>query len=357
MCYKRKRTKQNCPSLKEIYGFESLYESMMKCKKGVLWKNSVASFVLNDMERISKLAGSLQNGTYKAKKPYRFKIHHPKEREIASISFRDRVPQRSLNDNIVYPVMTRSFIYDNYACQKGKGTDKARNRLKQFLQRHYRKCGCSGWVAQFDIKGFYPNMDHAIVEGMFKQKLPQEVFVEVRRILREQYDGEKGYNPGSQLVQIAGISILDGLDHFIKEKLHAKLYLRYMDDFMIISEDKQYLERCVAEIAAYLKRLRFEINQKKTMIIPLSEGIEFLGFIYKLTGTGKVVMNLLPKNIKSQRRKMRRMAAKVRRGSMTQKQANDSFEAWKAHALKGASYKLIHRMNNYYKSLLWEGNT
>ena len=138
----------------DAISFERLYESMLKCKKGVMWKDSVASYRLNAIERTDSLNRDLIQGTYKAKQPVRFKITSPKPREIASIAFRDRVYQRSLNDNIVYPIMSNSFIYDNFACQKGKGTDSARNRLKLFLRKYYRKHGNIGYVAQFDIKGY-----------------------------------------------------------------------------------------------------------------------------------------------------------------------------------------------------------
>ena len=135
-------------SLEETIGFERLYESMLKCKNGVMWKDSVASYRLNAIERTISLSKDLSYGTYKARPPVRFRITSPKPREIASIAFRDRVYQRSLNDNIIYPIMSNSFIYDNYACQKGKGTDAARNRLKEFLRKYYKKHGHIGYVAQ-----------------------------------------------------------------------------------------------------------------------------------------------------------------------------------------------------------------
>ena len=194
--------------LESVIGFEPLYESMWECKKGVVWKDSVASFYLNRIERTLKLSQELHDGAYKARPTVKFTITSPKPREIASITFRDRVYQRSLNDNVVYPIMSKSFIYDNYACQKGKGTDAARNRLKEFLHKYYRKHGHEGYVAQFDIHGYYPNMSHEITEKLFKEKLPHDIYGRVEKILHEQYEGEAGYNPGSQLIQIAGISIL-----------------------------------------------------------------------------------------------------------------------------------------------------
>ena len=337
--------------LDAVIGFDPLYESMQKCRKGVIWKDSVASYSLNGIERTMKLSEQLHDGTYKAKPPVHFQITSPKPREIASITFRDRVFQRSLNDNAVYPTMSKSFIYDNFACQKGKGTDAARNRLKEFLQKYYRKHGHDGYVAQFDIHGYYPNMSHEVTENLFKETLTDDICNLVLRILREQYGGDKGYNPGSQLIQIAGISILDKFDHFVKEQLHAKFYIRYMDDFMIISHDYAYLEQCMIAVEQYLNNLSFELNPKKTRIYPLKEGIEFLGFYYKLTETGKVIKTVRTENVKRERKKLRRLVAKSQRGGLPREKVDESYAAWRNHASKGNSYRLLQRMDAYYQSL------
>ena len=337
-----------------VIGFDALYESMQKCRKGVMWKDSVASFSLNGVERTMKLCKDLHDGTYKARPPVHFQITSPKPREIASISFRDRVFQRSLNDNAVYPVMSSSFIYDNFACQKGKGTDAARNRLKEFLHKHYRKHGHEGYVAQFDIHGYYPNMSHEVTENLFEERLTDDISSLVTRILREQYEGDRGYNPGSQLIQIAGISILDKFDHFVKEQLHAKLYIRYMDDFLIISHDKEYLADCMNQMEQYLNRIGFELNPKKTRIFPLSKGIEFLGFDYRLTETGKVLMMVRSDNVKRERKKLRRLVAKSKRGGLPREKVDESYAAWRNHASKGNSYRLLQRMDAYYLDLWGE---
>lgn len=319
-----------------------------------MWKDSTAGYVLNGIDRTINLEKQLHDGTYKAAKTVNFKITSPKPREIASITFRDRVYQRSLNDNAVYPIMTRSFIFDNYACQKGKGTDAARNRLKEFLRRYYRKHGNIGYVAQFDIHGYYPNMSHAVTEDLFRKKLPKEIADMVVTILRHQYTGDFGYNPGSQLIQIAGISILDGFDHYMKEQLHANLYLRYMDDFLVIGDNKENLEKCQRKAIKYLAKIGFTMNEKKTRIHPLSDGIEFLGFRFSLTNTGKVLMLIKPSNVKRERRKLRRLVAKSKRGNIPRDKVDESYSAWRNHASKGNSYRLLQRMDAYYNEL-WGG--
>lgn len=337
--------------LEAVIGTDALYISMNKCRKGVMWKDSVAAFVLNGIERCLSLNQQLANGSYKASPTVHFRITSPKPREIASITFRDRVYQRSLNDNVVYPVMSRSFIYDNYACQKGKGTDAARNRLKEFLHSYFRKHGDKGYVSQFDIHGYYPNMSHKMAESLFEKKLPPEISRRVLTILQDQYDGDAGYNPGSQLIQIAGISILDGFDHFVKEQLHVKYYIRYMDDFLMISSDKGYLEECQTRVKEYLIGLKFELNEKKTRIYPLSEGIDFLGFHYHLTESGKVLMFVRPTNVKRERLKLRRLVQRSKRGLIPRNKVDESYAAWRNHASKGNTFKLLQRMDAYYQSL------
>lgn len=337
--------------IERVIGFDALYESMLKCKNGVMWKDSTAGYVLNGIERTMNLEKELHEGTYKAKPTVNFRISSPKPREIASITFRDRVYQRSLNDNAVYPIMSRSFIYDNFACQKGKGTDAARDRLKTFLRKYYLRYGCNGYVAQFDIHGYYPNMSHSFTERLFCEKLPKEIAQMVVEILRHQYKGDKGYNPGSQLIQIAGISVLDRFDHYVKERLRAKYYIRYMDDFMIIGNDEEYLNGCKRKMEAFLNDIGFELNPKKTRIYPLSEGIDFLGFRFRLTETGKVLMLIRPENVKRERRKLRRLVAKSKKGHLPKEKVDESYSAWRNHASKGNSYRLIRRMDAFYHEL------
>ena len=338
-----------------VIGFDALYRSMLQCRKGVLWKDSVAAFYHRGVERTEKLCQELHNGKYKAAPPKHFVISSPKRREIASVAFRDRIYQRSLNDNLVYPIMTRSFIYDNWACQTGKGTDPARARMKEFLRRYYRRHGTEGWVAQFDIHGYYPNMRHDVAEDTFRKKLPGWAFDRVQRILREQYEGDTGYNPGSQLIQIAGISLLNDLDHIIKERMRVKYCIRYMDDLVMIHQDRGFLEECMQLVIAELGKLGFEINQKKTRIYPLSEGILFLGFIFRLTDTGKVLMHPDPGKIKTARKKYRRLVSKAKRGKCSRENVDASWATWIDHISKGNSYRLIQRLNKFYSDL-WKGD-
>lgn len=336
--------------MEEIIGIDALFESMNKCAKGVKWKGTVAYYRHHWPDELAKLNRQLENGTYKERRARFFEINEPKHREIMSIHFRDRIYQRSLNDVAIYPEVSRSFIADNFACQKGKGTIAARDRLKDFLQQFYRKHGTDGYVLKIDIKGYYPNMLHEYAESMLKKYLDDETYQMAQKVLHH-LPGDVGYNPGSQIVQIVGITALDKIDHHIKERLRVKFYIRYMDDFLLIHHDKAFLEHCLREIVAKLKACGMAINEKKTYIAPVSKPILHLGFLYRLTGSGKVVILATPEKIKHERRKILRMVALVRKGKLTKHDVDVHFKAWKASIRYGNSIKLIQRLNEWYVSL------
>lgn len=337
--------------MNRIAGFFALRESARKCKRGTIWKDSVASHMLNLSERTLLLSRKLADGAFECGATREFRITRPKRRTIVSVGFADRVFQRSLNDNSIYPRMVRGFVKDNAACQQDKGTDYARERLKEFMRRHYRRHGPNGWVCQMDVAGYYPNMRHEVAEAAFARKLPPEVMALAVKVLRSQYPGEVGYNPGSQMVQIAGISVLDPLDHVAKDRLGIHCYIRYMDDAVAILPTREEAERAMAAFGDTLHNLGFELNPKKSRVYPLRDGIEFLGFDFHLTDTGKALMFVKPSNVKDMRRRIARMAGLSRRGRIMRADVDESYQGWRDHASKGDSFGLIRRSDAWYKGL------
>lgn len=339
----------------QIVDFDQLWDSQKKCRAEVSWKPSVKSFGLNAAQNCYKMWQKIENDTWKNGTPKKIIIPYPKKREGLSVSFRDRVYQRSINDNELYPVMTNSFILDNTSCQKGKGTNFARKRIKKFMWNFYTHNKRNGYVLQIDIHGYYPSLRHDLVNQMYREKLQPEIADMVIGVLDHQYKGDVGYNPGSQMVQITGISFMDQLDHIIKEKLHIKYYVRYMDDFWILHEDKDYLKKCMDTIIKWLSDHGLSPNEKKTHIKPLTKGFMFLGFKYHMTETGKIIMTLDPQNVKHERKKLYRMVQKAKRGEITRQKVDQCYASWKAHASLGNSYKLIKRMDKFYEDL-WRDN-
>lgn len=344
-------------NIDEIFTFEYLYDSMWKCKRGKMRKASVARFVINGIDSTLELEEELQNNVYLPRKPRTFKLTYPKPRNCSSMHIRDRVVQRDMNDNVIYPEMVRSFIYDNMACQIGKGTTRMMDRLNQLLHRYYINNGSNaGWVLQCDIKGYYENMDHDVADTCFRRRLGDAVADICKEWMDRQYPGDKGYAPGSQMIQILGISFLNGVDHHAKERLLAGTYCRYMDDFLIISSDRDFLEYCQEEIGKKLAEVKLWLHPKKTRIYPLQKGIKFLGFTFKLTVTGKVIRLIDPDNVKHERKRLYKMAQMVKSGERTIEKFYQCYNSWKAHARLGNTHRLLQRMDAYIKTLLTEDN-
>ena len=324
---------------------------MMKCKKGVAWKPSVKSFVLNGEENLLRMEHQLKEGTWKNGKTKPVLVTYPKRREALSIPFKDRIYQRSINDNSLYPQMTKSFVCTNCACQTGKGTDFARKLVKKYLWNYFCNYGSDGWLVQIDIHGYYLNMRHSDVEEQISYKTDNATSRMSCGVLRDQYAGETGYNPGSQMVQIAGISLLDPVDHYIKEQLHVRYYIRYMDDFLMFLPTKEQAEEVYRKTIEQLQTYALEINEKKSHVMPLRKGFLFLGFQYHMTDTGKVIMTLNPDSVKHERRTLVRMVNKSKRGELDEKKIDEHHASWENNADKGNSYKMKQRTNKYLKNL------
>ena len=342
---------QHTASIEELFSEDNIWDSMLKRRKNVSWKPSVKQFVLNGNDECSRMSRKVIDGTWRNGKPHEIDILYPKKRKGLAIRFPDRVYQGILNDDILYPEMTRHFIYANMACQKGKGPDKARDLLKKYLHNHFHNYGRNGYVLQIDITGYYPNMIHGKVKECFLRYIRSDFMTLISDVLDQQYTGEVGYNPGSQMVQIAGISLLNPTDHMIKEKLDIKHYIRYMDDFILIHESKEYLEYCLGEIKSMLDDLGLSVSQKKTHITPLSKGFMFLGFKWNISETGKIYLNIDPKTVKHERKKLYRLVSKAKRGEITKEKVEECYQSWKAHAEHGDSYLLLKRLDRYYEEL------
>lgn len=293
------------------------------------------------------------NGTYKISGYQRFKVHEPKEREIVATRLKDRQFQRSLCDNVLYPQITRSFIRDNCACQRGKGVDDALDRLTVHLRRYYFKHGPNGWALKCDIRHYFAETPHDVAKAAIRKRLTDQRAAYYTDAIIDSFGGDKGIGLGSQVSQITELAVLDDLDHYIKERLRIKHYLRYMDDFILIHEDKSVLRAALAEIEKRLSALGLTLNEK-TQILPLKNGVLWLKRRFVLTDTGKVIRKICMKSVVRERRKLRKMAKLAVAGRIPVAAITESFITWKAHAQRGNCRKIVADMQKLYDKLLSE---
>lgn len=353
----------------KVCDFDNLYRAMQHCKNNVMWKDSVAGYVKNGLVNVHKLKESIENGTYKLDKYTQFKVYEPKERDIVSTRIKDRVFQRSLCDNYFYDTMTKSFIYDNCACQDERGTEYARKRLIRHLQKYYREHGTEGGAIKADLQNFFGSTSHELAYSAVTKRITDEwVNGEINRVItsfNQGADPEVGMGLGSEMTQIIQLAVLDDFDHFVKEQLRIKYYVRYNDDFIMLHEDKAYLRECLEKIDAWITARGLRLSPKKTQLFNVTQGIKFLGFRFRLTKTGKVVMTLLPEKLSHERRKLRKLVSRAKQGYMTKQEVDKCYESWKAHVGNESNKKrkspgkrarrnchnLIICMDKYYKNL------
>ena len=174
--------------------------------------------------------------------------------------------------------------------------------------------------------------------------------------LREQLQAERRKNEALQ-AQNKDLenAVLDKMDHLIKERLGIKQYIRYMDDFILIHPDKEYLKYCLEEIKRYTESLGLKLSPKKTQTFPLKQGIKFLGFTFHLTETSKVIKRLNKENVAHEKRKLKKLKKLVDEGILTKEDVNECYISWKAHAKQGNTHNLILSMDKFYKNLWKDG--
>lgn len=334
----------------KIYSFESPYRAYRKARQGKRWKGAAAKFEVNLLEALNLLSYQLRTKKYTMSPYNTFEVYEPKKRVVMSNSYKDKVVQHALCDNVLEPILTRSFIRDNYASQVGKGTHDGLGRLQEFLRRFYRKNGVDGWILKGDISKYFYSIRHDVLKTLIREKITDPDVLWLVDLIIDSTEGNVGIPIGNQTSQLFALLYLDGLDHFIKEKLGIKYYGRYMDDFFLIHEDKEYLRHCRKEIEAFVAARGLSLNAK-TNIYPLKNGIDFLGFHTYLTETGKVIRKVRRRSKNNMKRKLKKFAGLKAAGKIDQKTIEQSYQSWRGHASKGNCYHLIRRTDQYYKSL------
>lgn len=328
----------------KVIDFNNMYKAYRRSKCGKGFKKSSARFNVMALDGINTLINQLKDKTYKVSKYNEFKVYEPKERIIQTTSFKDKVVQHSLCDNVLLPKLQEIFIYDNCAGQKGKGTLFGLNRLSEQVQEFYREYGFNGYILKCDIRKFFYNISHKqlkdIVEYHFNYDKDICCLVNV---FIDSTQG-KGIPLGNQINQGLALLYLDGLDKLIKVELGIKYYGRYMDDFYLIHQDKEHLKYCLIVLMEYLLTLELELNEK-TQIFPFKNGVSYLGFHTYITEDGKVVRKLINSKKRNAQRKYVKMSKLVASGKLTNKKFNDSFGAWKNHVSHGNCKNLVKKFN------------
>lgn len=337
----------------KVIDFNNMYKAYRKAKCGKGYKTSAAKFNIMALDGINALIQQLKDKTYKISTYNEFKVYEPKERVIKTTSFKDKVVQHSLCDNVILPKLQKVFIYDNCAGQKGKGTLFGLDRLSYHMKAFYKRYGFKGYILKCDISKFFYNISHEQLKDIVGYHFGYDKDVcWLCDLFIDSTDG-KGIPLGNQINQGFALLYLDGMDKLIAGELGIEFYGRYMDDFYLIHQSKGYLKYCLEVITAFLGTLDLSLNGK-TQIFPFKNGVNYLGFHTYVTETGIAIRKLKNQNKRNAQRKYLKMAKLVSNGKLSIDKFNASYGAWKNHISHGNCYRLEKAMNNKIKKILSE---
>ena len=333
-----------------ICDFGNLYKAYKKAKAGKGFNGSSAKFQTMNLEGLHILKEQLENQTYRMNPYNEFKVYEPKERVIKSCSFKDKVVQHCLCDNLLHLKLANEFIRTNYAGQIGKGTHFGMDCLKEQMLDFHNHHGIDGWILKCDITKFFYQIDHDILKDIVDYYFPDDYTQWLNHLLIDSTYG-LGLPLGNQAAQVYALLMLNGLDHFVTGELGISFYGRYMDDFYLIHSNKEYLKWCLVCIKQFVDNLGLSLNGK-TQIIPFKNGLLFTGFHHYITADGKYIRKLNGVNKRRIRKKIRVWAKLVNSGKMSEQKFYEKYNSWKNHAMHGNCIKLCHSMDLYVKEVL-----
>ena len=260
---------------------ENLLQAWKEFIKGKRKKRDVQEFQLNLMDNIFHLHSDLANHTYKHGGYQAFNICDPKPRNIHKARVRDRLLHHTVY-RILYPFFDRIFIADSFSCRNNKGTHKSLNRFRSFAYLVSRNNTKTCWVLKCDIRKFFASIDQEVLLSILKKHIPDQKII----WLLEKIIGSFSIKPGvglplGNLTSQLFVNIyMNEFDQFMKHGMKAKHYIRYADDFVILSENRACLEKIILSINIFLNNsLKLELHPGKISIKTLNSGVDFLGWV------------------------------------------------------------------------------
>ncbi len=266
----------------DIISIDNLLSAWQEFVKGKRNKRDVQKFQLHLMDNIISLHYDLSNHIYHHGGYQKFNISDPKPRIIHKATVRDRLLHHAVY-RVMYVFFDKRFIGDSYSCRNNKSTYKTIKRLRFFARVISKNNNKTCWVLKCDIKKFFHSIDQQILLRILQKYIPDKNIINLLRKIITSFNYSKkglGLPLGNLTSQIFANIYMNEFDQFIKHKLKIKYYIRYADDFVILSDDKNYLENIISLIKDFLKNdLNLEMHPDKIFIRTFSSGADFLGWV------------------------------------------------------------------------------
>ncbi len=262
-------------SYDRISSFENLHSAYLKARRNKRYKTEVLQFSNNLEENLITLQNELIYGVYKTSRYREFIVREPKERLILALPFRDRIIHQAIN-NIIEPIFEKTFINDSYACRKAKGTLAGVKKMDFYLNKNLAN-NKETFCLKMDVKKYFYSIDHATLKNLIRRKIRCAKTLRLLEVIIDSTD-DPGIPVGNLTSQLFANIYLNHLDHFVKEILHVKHYVRYMDDMVVLNDNKKQLWNWLGNITNFLEdELKLKLN-RKTSVFNVKRGIDFLGY-------------------------------------------------------------------------------
>jgi Mismatch repair ATPase (MutS family) len=295
----------------DLYSFRDLWWHYRQCRCNKRTTANALAFEVDAEANLLALQQELRAHSYRPGRSICFITDGPKPREVFAADFRDRVVHHLLvayQERVFEPI----FIHDSYACRKGKGTLAASDRLMRFLRQVTANSRRPAWALKLDVANFFPSIHKVTLYAILARhtKHPEALWLTHTLLFHDptshyRFQSRKGYMPGPEsphypvpsakslfgkhnqrglpignlTSQFWGNVYLNKLDHFVKRTLKCRYYLRYVDDMVLLGQDRKTLVQWVAAIEQFLReRLKLTLRPELTAPFPVGKGIDFVGW-------------------------------------------------------------------------------
>lgn len=333
----------------KIVSAENLFTAWDAFKSDKKMKKDVLQFEWRLEENIFKLTRELKAKTYRHGVYSGFYITDPKRRHIHKAEVRDRILHHAVF-NILNPIFEETFISASFSCRVGFGTHKGVNALERITRRVSQNGTKVCYVLKCDIRKFFDSVDHKILMGILEKRIKDPDTIWLLREIVRSFDSENssasrvGVPIGNLTSQSFANIYMNEFDQFMKHELRIENYLRYTDDFVIISRDETYLQALIPQVSKFLReRLALELHPKKVFIRKLHQGIDFLGYLVFPNDT--LVKTRTKRRIFA---KLKRRVKEYRKGEIERITLDQSLQSYLGMLSHADSYKLGEGLKNQF---------
>ncbi|OGL87231.1 hypothetical protein A3I40_01980 [Candidatus Uhrbacteria bacterium RIFCSPLOWO2_02_FULL_48_12] len=274
--------KQLTKSFEEVIAAENLLAAWREFLVGKTKKADVQAFARHLIDNILQLRDELANGTYQHGGYKSFYVFDPKPRHIHKASVRDRLLHHAVH-RVLYPFFDRTFASHSFSCRTGKGTHPALYEFDVMARKVSHNFTRTCWVLKGDVRKFFDSIDHTVLVDILRSYIPEVRLMSLLQNIIESYSSgpSRGLPLGNLTSQLFVNAYTNEFDQFVKHRLKMKYYIRYADDFVLFSQNRDELASLVEPIRYFLgERLRLTLHPEKTYLKTVGSGVDFLGWVH-----------------------------------------------------------------------------